>query len=148
MNWEAIGAVGEILGAVAVVATIVYLARQVRDNSRQVKLNSSHSFAALVQDAYGSVYTNEQTLRAWLTGTRNPTILNEDDLQLYFRLMDRQFNNTLPLMNHYKEGAMSREEFEHYKEAYLAMTSTEGGKVWMSTEGNYFVLTIEKLRDA
>ena len=29
MNWDAIGAVGEILGAVAVVATLVYLARQV-----------------------------------------------------------------------------------------------------------------------
>ena len=30
MNWEAIGAIGEILGAVAVLATLVYLAVQVR----------------------------------------------------------------------------------------------------------------------
>ena len=30
MNWDAIGAVGEILGAFAVVATLVYLASQVR----------------------------------------------------------------------------------------------------------------------
>ena len=30
MNWEAIGATGEILGALAVVATLVYLATQVR----------------------------------------------------------------------------------------------------------------------
>ena len=30
MNWEAVGAVGEILGAVAVVLTLVYLAIQVR----------------------------------------------------------------------------------------------------------------------
>ena len=29
MNWDAIGAVGEILGALAVVVTLVYLARQV-----------------------------------------------------------------------------------------------------------------------
>jgi hypothetical protein len=29
VNWEAIGAVGEILGALAVLATLVYLARQV-----------------------------------------------------------------------------------------------------------------------
>ncbi|MDA1372383.1 MAG: hypothetical protein O2971_16680 [Proteobacteria bacterium] len=30
MNWEAIGAIGEILGAFAVVATLVYLATQIR----------------------------------------------------------------------------------------------------------------------
>ena len=30
MNWEAIGAIGEIVGAVAVVLTLAYLAIQVR----------------------------------------------------------------------------------------------------------------------
>jgi hypothetical protein len=30
MNWEAIGAIGEIVGAVAVVATLIYLANQIR----------------------------------------------------------------------------------------------------------------------
>ena len=33
MNWEAVGALGEILGAVAVVATLLYLSIQVRQNS-------------------------------------------------------------------------------------------------------------------
>ena len=30
MNWDAIGAVGEIIGAVAVVVTLVHLSRQIR----------------------------------------------------------------------------------------------------------------------
>lgn len=33
MNWDAIGAIGEIAGAAAVVATLVYLARQIRHNN-------------------------------------------------------------------------------------------------------------------
>ncbi len=33
MNWEAIGAIGEILGAAAVVATLLYLAKQTRVNA-------------------------------------------------------------------------------------------------------------------
>jgi hypothetical protein len=32
LNWEAIGAVGEVLGAVAVVVTLAYLAAQVRES--------------------------------------------------------------------------------------------------------------------
>jgi len=37
MNWEAIGAIGEIVGAVAVVVTIGYLAVQIRQNTRSVR---------------------------------------------------------------------------------------------------------------
>ena len=33
MNWEATGAAGEILGAVAVIASLLYLARQVRHSA-------------------------------------------------------------------------------------------------------------------
>ncbi len=34
MNWEAIGAMGEVGGAIAVVATLGYLAAQIRQNTR------------------------------------------------------------------------------------------------------------------
>ena len=34
MNWTAIGAIGEVLGAVAVVATLLYVARQLEEQSR------------------------------------------------------------------------------------------------------------------
>ena len=148
MNWEAIGAVGEILGALAVVATIVYLARQVSDNSKQVKLNTTQSYASLVQDAYASVYANDQTIRAWIIGNKEPTALEQDELQLCFHLMDRQINNAVPLINHYNEGAMSREEFDHYKGFFLDMMSTDGGKAWMSSDNNKFGPTIKNMGDA
>jgi len=32
MNWQAIGALGQVLGAVAVIATLLYIAREVRQN--------------------------------------------------------------------------------------------------------------------
>ena len=34
MNWTAIGAVGEVLGALAVVATLLYVARQLEEQGR------------------------------------------------------------------------------------------------------------------
>ena len=37
MNWEAIGTVGEIVGAFAVVASLAYLAVQIRTQVRQQK---------------------------------------------------------------------------------------------------------------
>ena len=43
MNWDAIGAIGETLGAIAVVVTLIYLAAQIRQNSRFVKAATYHS---------------------------------------------------------------------------------------------------------
>jgi hypothetical protein len=37
MNWEAIGATGEVMGAIAVLVTLVYLAVQIRQNTDQAK---------------------------------------------------------------------------------------------------------------
>ena len=37
MNWDAIGATGEVLGAIAVVISLVYLAFQIRHNTKSVR---------------------------------------------------------------------------------------------------------------
>ncbi len=40
MNWDALGAVGEIVGAVAVVATLVYLSIQIRQNTKSERASA------------------------------------------------------------------------------------------------------------
>ena len=40
MNWEAIGAIGEIIGAIGVIISLIYLSVQIRHNSRQVEEQS------------------------------------------------------------------------------------------------------------
>ena len=37
MNWDALGAMGEIIGAIAVLATLYYLSNQIKINSEQVE---------------------------------------------------------------------------------------------------------------
>lgn len=40
MDWDVVSAVSELIGAVAVVASLIYLATQVRDSSTTAKLNA------------------------------------------------------------------------------------------------------------
>jgi hypothetical protein len=42
MNWDAIGAIGEITGAFAVVVSLVYLATQIRTQNREARAASVH----------------------------------------------------------------------------------------------------------
>jgi len=51
MSWDAIGAIGEIVGAIAVLATLIYLALQIRQNTKAVRLESRNS----LQQAWSQV---------------------------------------------------------------------------------------------
>ena len=49
MNWDAIGAVGEVSGAVAVVVTLIYLAGQLRQNTQALR---SSTYEAINSSAF------------------------------------------------------------------------------------------------
>jgi hypothetical protein len=49
MNWEAIGAVGEVLGAIGVIASLFYLGIQIRRNSASVEASTSQAVSDATQ---------------------------------------------------------------------------------------------------
>jgi hypothetical protein len=40
MNWEALGAIGELVGAIVVVGTLIYLTIQLKENNKNLKVHS------------------------------------------------------------------------------------------------------------
>jgi hypothetical protein len=51
MNWDAIGAIGEIVGAIAVVVSLVYLAIQIRGQNRESRLAAMHEIAVAYRES-------------------------------------------------------------------------------------------------
>ena len=71
MNWDAVGAVGEVLGAIAVVATLIYFGRQLSQSNRI----STATGARELQQQYTHVYTLIATnpdIRALVTRLQDP----------------------------------------------------------------------------
>ena len=66
MNWEAVGAVGEILGATAVVATLVYLAIQVRYAKNAAADVNRLSRAVGVRETISKTVADSALADAWM----------------------------------------------------------------------------------
>ena len=60
MNWEAIGAIGEIVGALAVVLTLAYLALQVTTAKRATIDQNTLSRANGVREMILAISTNDE----------------------------------------------------------------------------------------
>ncbi len=43
MNWDAISAIGEIVGAIAVVVTLIYLGRQIRQGTKATQVSAERN---------------------------------------------------------------------------------------------------------
>lgn len=59
MNWEAIGAVGEIVGAMAVVISLVYLASQIRIQNTESQVASMHEISEAYRDSLANFADGE-----------------------------------------------------------------------------------------
>ena len=59
MNWEAMGAVGEIVGALAVLATLYYLAIQIKTQNYQLRKSNEQARVSLsleLNDSYTQLF--------------------------------------------------------------------------------------------
>lgn len=95
MNWDAIGAVGEVVGAIAVVATLFYLALQIRQNTRMSRAGMTKDLLLASRSAIMDLTSNDRLAEIWAEmrdfddkdAARRYTFY-----QSFFRLYELQFN--------------------------------------------------------
>jgi hypothetical protein len=96
MNWEAIGAIGEIVAAGAVVFSFVYLAAQIRQNTQQVeeqcrtqRQNVLLGARSAFTDWRSLVIQNTTVAAIWKKGSQDLGLLSEEErIQMDFLLVD------------------------------------------------------------
>ena len=88
MNWDAIGALGEVIGATAVVATLIYLSIQTRQNTKAVQHASSRG---VMEDANAWRYRiveDPDVAELFRTGLSDPNALSANDKYRFRMLLD------------------------------------------------------------
>ena len=79
MNWDAIGAFGEWAGAIVVIVTLVYLARQIRQNSELSRLALySNDIDSYMQRDH--VIANEPLAAAWSKAIEDPRAMTASEM--------------------------------------------------------------------
>lgn len=76
MDWDALGAIGELIGSVGVVITLAYLAVQTKNNSKALQSNSTNQSRAALIDIMGMIADDPETLDVYYTGMIDPASLD------------------------------------------------------------------------
>ena len=145
MNWEAVGAIGEVGGAVAVVVTLAYLAVQVRQNTRGLLEAASRETTAQYERLVESIIGDprQQQLYRIATGDpmsvlANPAALDADDLRLYALFMYRFFNAFHMQHRAWRSGTLTDADWDKVVPLVRTFTATEASRDYWGWARDWF----------
>jgi hypothetical protein len=137
VNWDAIGALAELAGAVAVVLSLVYLAIQIRQNTAQMESSERASRGAAYQGLISSMQSQLQPaaqhadlseiIRRGLANSRD---LDEAERFRFNWLMGGQINCYENAHYQYQHGVVSEERWQRMLSELNYFVSAPGYADW------------------
>lgn len=130
MNWDAIGAAAEILGALAVFLSLIYLALQTRNNTRALRSAAFHQ----VRDSFADVsltLAQEPSLASIVSramGGKND--LNEEEIYQFNFFLTSFLRRGESAYFQSMDGALQMESWLGIKETVTLALCTHYGRQW------------------
>jgi hypothetical protein len=148
MNWEAVGAIAELAGAIGVILSLIYLASQIRQNTRSLQASTFQSMHDSAVQRLLAVADNDGLADRYLQGMQDPSSLHgRERLQLdqFLQAMLRGFEN---YYYQHQKGLLEQELWVGYRESIRAAVSPPGFPPWWSRARHMFSRNFAELIDA
>jgi hypothetical protein len=128
MSWEALGAIAELVGSVAVVATIGYLIVQIRQNTRFAQIDAAQQLRGGMNDVLRGITDNEDVVRIWQKALNDASTLESHERVRFDLIILQMLRVSESLYLLYVDGFLSEESWESLMRALLVPLESEGGR--------------------
>jgi len=142
-----IGNLSEIIAAVGVIASVVYLALQVKKQTEEARLEASRDISSNFIETLRTVSENPELAKILPSGMQNYDGLEgEDRLRInyyfaaIFRIAEQQYLHTT-------RGTLDSMYFESFVLAFQGLLSNDGPRQWWEHNQNIFSLGFRNFVD-
>src|SRR5436305_4646751 len=115
MNWDAISAISQLIGSVAVVLSVLYLALQVHRSTRVAKLATQDAAATALRDVTKPFMENADLERIWRVGLEDLGALSAEERARFFHAAYQWLKAFETIHFHYAYGLMDRQQWEVWR---------------------------------
>ena len=138
MNWPAIAAIAEMLGAAAVVMSLLYLAAQVRSSTRQSKLDATRDLAVRISEVSLAVSASREMGALFLNGNADYKSLDQIDQVRFRGLMNALFRGLEQQYLLQKEGRLDSESWTAVEAIIADFGSLPGVQQYLADRSNWY----------
>jgi len=130
MNWEAIGSIAEIIGAIGVIGSLLYVAIQIRDNSNTNRILQRQNATNQLAEFMDLLLLNPELAEIHDRGRVDPESLTTKELIRFRRLLRRGFWYLSAQHQQYVLGAIGEDEWNESFSVIKAYMTHRGVIEW------------------
>ena len=135
MNWEAIGAVAEGLGAAGVIASLLYVAVQVRGNTRASAVEAKLQSTRLFEDFIDSLISTPELNDLMLRGIADLDSLSKEEYYRFSNMSLKAFRLFSAGHFQFRTGTLSEGDFHEVRSILRYWLRGLGCRAWWSKLG-------------
>ena len=149
INWEALGAIANLVAAIGVIATLIYLSVQIRQNTKAVRSSSIQNLVQSFSTTAQAAIENEDIIPLLLKSNTGADALTEVErarLHFWFIMTFRRFEGVYFQRD---LGIVDADVIDGFERSHLAVLASKGAQDWWANSkgifNSGFVLYVEKL---
>lgn len=135
MNWDALGAIAELLGAVGVIGSLLYLAGQVRMSSRASAVESKLESTALLCNFIDSIIGDPDLLDLQRRGIADVELLTKPEYIRFSNMSMKAFWMFSASYFQYRSGTITEDDFHETKAVIHYWLRGRGCRMWWGKFG-------------
>ena len=130
MTIEQLGNIGELIGAVATVATLLYLALQIRANTRATKAEARRANRSAHFASFAEIVASDEVAQIYEKGLQDRSSLTSTERLRFDYMFSRHLGETQLLYEEEDDGFVSPEVVEIEFRTLIPMVSSPGGRAY------------------
>jgi len=146
MTIEELGSIGELLAAVATLVTLIYLAVQVRQNTRALQSSTFQNITGEMAKNVEPISTNEDVAAIMVKGIPDPASLTPEERLRLASVFVATFRRLESVFVQNQLGSISDEMKEGFEFSIVNLLNTPFGREWwQSARVTFFQPYVEHL---
>ena len=137
MDWSAVSAIAEVLGVIGVVITLLYVSRQIRDNTNSIRRATTHDALGSIAEFNQFIASDPDLVELFWRGARLPESLNDEEWRRFISLASTLIRRFELLYLDYLDGALPEEIWAAQSSNIRTWMTTPGALRWLDELGTH-----------
>jgi hypothetical protein len=138
MNWDVMAAIAEVIGAIGVIGTLIYLAIELRKSTTATRQQSYHSIATRRIGIFDGFVQDREMMNIFIMGTSGGE-LDELDSNRFFYQMTNFMSHFQDIYMQFLAGTIEAKVWEAERRMTGAVLEQPGFLSWWNEAEQYFM---------
>ena len=148
MDWTALGAIGEIVGALAVVASLVYVAAQIRLNTSAIKADTAREVVAAIRSINHLIASDAELNRIFMTWLEDPDSLEREEYARGVQVVHNMLRTIEDTHAQYLRGNLEPDTWASWSRMFADYLRSPGIQAYWALRRDFFSPAFREYMDS